>query len=67
MAKVICAWCDPDQANQPDVTSTVCARHHRLLTRQAEWAQAPRAFVKAFVPRDPWGVAKEGTTDAKSS
>jgi len=67
MAKAICAWCHPDQANAPEVTSTVCARHLRMLTRQYAREQATRAFVKAFVPRDPWGVAKEGTTDAKSS
>lgn len=52
MTKIICAWCHPDQANDPEVTTNVCRKHKKMLTRQVQKAQAPRAFVKAFIAKE---------------
>ena len=53
MPKIICAWCRPDQANDPDVTTAACRKHLKMLTRQAwKTVHAPRAFIKAFIPKE---------------
>ena len=36
MPKIICAWCDPRGAQDPDVTSTICPAHKAEQLRLVE-------------------------------